>query len=131
MTDKLSSVERIGIPVILLGATYGIFGTVLDAWEKLNARRDSVIAPPIPVNDGFRLIVFWSDWLPMTVGLCIFLFSFTVITFMVPEFAAFSDKRLAKNTRISCWLVAGLTGFGFLAFSVLAFYDGYKILNHH
>jgi hypothetical protein len=113
----MTNAERIGIPVLLAGATYGLFAVVVTAWEKLNDRRDIVFGS---MNDKFTTVhrehILYSNWLPMYLGLCGYLAVFAVIVFLIPRFAKFEEPKLERLTRVICRFVSLLIATGFFAF---------------
>lgn len=118
MSDNFQ-LSKLGLPVVLLGAIWGAFGVVMQAYNLIDNRRDIAFsikiahqASPMEIANAYH--VFWFDWFPMWIGTLWFCLLFTVVIAMIPKFLI-ADKPVGKDIKLICWLSATLPGIGVIA----------------
>jgi hypothetical protein len=97
----------LGIPVFLLVSTWGLLKTILDVIERLNKIRDFALGIPKDSRDvppEIRRQIFYSDWVPLYVGLAIAVAIFAAVFFMIP--AIFRDMHEHAKGEQADWAKA-------------------------
>jgi hypothetical protein len=84
--DSNNALQKLSVPIVLLGSLWGAVGVVLDAFKVINERRDlafKMVAECGKCADRgvTPFVIYWTNMVPLTVGLVIFLA--VVMTIMI------------------------------------------------
>jgi hypothetical protein len=114
--------EALGRPLVLLAALWGAVNTTLSFFQIINARRDIIFELVdrcgACVDAGITLgptELYFTNLLPLTIGLVIFLALIAYVVISIPDFMRLEDQEKARM-RFVARMVALLPLFGLLSF---------------
>lgn len=127
MKDTL---EKLSVPIVLMGSLWAAVGVVLEAFKVINERRD--LAFKMVDECGKCLekmltpqIVYWTNMVPLTLGLVLFLIVVTALMIKIPRFVQLQDEAFERRMVIASRLFAApliLTIVGFVLGGVFDFF---------
>jgi len=112
MSEEASGLDKLGVPIVLLSATWGGFDVVLKSIEMQNHYRDTVTSLANRVTPEEWMTIFWSDWLPLWIGTTLFLFIFTIVIWQIPGILRPTSHGYALQKRL-CRIATALPAFAF------------------
>ena len=77
----------LGIPIFLLVSSWGAMKTVLEVIEKLNGIRNFALGLgelAQNADNDMKRMIFYNDWIPLALGLFLFLIVFAAVFAMIP-----------------------------------------------
>lgn len=128
--------ERMGIPLVLFGSLWGAVGVVLEAYQVINERRDEIFnlietcgvcAERIMTPH----IVYWTNLLPLSTGLVLFLLIVSWLMLCIPKFVQTDDQHFIRQMRFLSRFVASLPLFALIGFLGGGIFDFYVIFIQH
>lgn len=128
--------ERMGIPLVLFGSLWGAVGVVLQAYKAINERRDEIFKLIETCGDCTERIltpdaIYWTNLLPLSTGLVLFLFIVSWLMLCIPKFAQTDDQQFVRQMRFLSRFVASLPIFALLGFIGGGIFDFYIIMIQH
>lgn len=121
--------EALGRPLILLAALWGAVNTTLNFFEIINERRDLMFSLidrcGACADAGITLgpiELYFTNLLPLTVGLMIFLGLIGYVVISIPEFMRLEDEEKIKMRSV-VRMVAALPFFGLFGFVCGGIFD--------
>lgn len=154
MADNNGDLKEIGgyltFPIFLLVSTWGLLKTILDVLDRLNTMRNfslGISKEASGVDRNLRLYIFYSDWVPVYIGLFFAVAIFAAVYFMVPMMI----REMSKHSRgqhavwvhalmapafghfshleIACYCLGLLAAFVAVAHLIAGAYDWLKVVN--
>lgn len=101
------SIKELGVPIVLLSASWGVFDVILKTIEIQNRTRDFWRDKSHPE----RVAVLGSDWFWLWLGTIWFLALFTVAIVMILRFIPSENGPPPAFQKRLCWIAATLPGF--------------------
>lgn len=129
MTDQM---KAIGMPMVLLATLWGAVNVVLNAFDIINERRDLVFelidnCQRCPEQILGPLEIYWTNVLPLTSGLCLFLAIVTTVLFSLPNYVRVDDETYYRKVRFASRFIATLPLFALTAFVAGGLFDAYTL----
>jgi hypothetical protein len=121
--------EALGRPLVLLAALWGAVNTTLNFFEIINQRRDIMFGlidrcgacADAGITLG-PLELYFTNLLPLTVGLMIFLALIGYVVISIPDFMRLDDAEKIKMRSVAR-MVSILPFFGFFGFLCGGIFD--------
>ena len=106
-----SALEKLSVPVVLMGSLWAAVGVVLDAFKVINERRDLILELITKCGKCADraltpLVVYWTNLFPLTTGLVLFLVVVTTIMIKIPRFVQLQDEVFERRMIISSRLLS-------------------------
>ena len=122
-----NSLEKLSIPIILLGSVWAAVGIIFQAFVVINERRDKVFAlleecgncADKALTPAF---IYWTNLFPLSAGLVIFLIVVTLVMLRLPHFIGFDVPEFTRKLVWSSWVLSTP-----LIFTILGFFVGWTV----
>jgi hypothetical protein len=129
MKDAL---EKLGVPIVLMGSLWGAVGVVLDAFKVINERRDlafKLVGECGKCADKVLTpqIVYLTNMVPLTTGLVLFLIVVTAVMIRIPHFAQLQDEVFHRRMVFTSRLLATPLVFTIIGFALGGAFDFYYL----
>jgi len=120
---ELSTMERIAIPGLLVGALYSAYATALSGLRYNNETRNTILQigvypkPADAIPKVHAELLFYSDWIPILVGNCVYALLIGIVIWWVPGFVMQHrdlTPEMKKKISILRWFCVLLPAVGFL-----------------
>lgn len=128
-----SDLEKLGVPIVLIGALWSAMGVVLEAFKVINERRDLVLnligeCGKCTLQSLKPLIIYWTNMFPLTIGLVIFLIIMTGVLIKIPTFITPADRQFAAKLTVMSYIIAIPMVFATVAFLIGGGFDFYFLV---
>jgi Na+/proline symporter len=115
--------DRFGLPLVILAGLWGSFDVVLKVFVILNRQRDLFFALKSSLSGQNRsgltpAQIFFSDWLPMWLGIGLFLFIICAVFWLLPRFFESEAADDERRIKLICRLAFLLPAFGIVGWLV-------------
>lgn len=123
-----NTLEKMTVPIVLMGSLWAAMGVVLEAFKVINERRDLAfkMAGECGKCAGKVLtpqIIYLTNMVPLTVGLVLFLIVVTILMIKIPRFAQLQDKGFEGRMALASRLLAVPLVFAIMGFVVGGAFD--------
>jgi hypothetical protein len=125
-----SDLEKLSVPIVLIGSLWSAMGVVLEFFKIINERRDLVltliekcgkcVAHPLR-----PLVIYWTNMFPLSLGVFIFLIIMTGVLIKIPTFITFADGQFAAKLQTMAYIIAIPLAFAAVAFLIGGIFDLY------
>ncbi len=128
-----TSLEKLSVPLVLMGSLWAAVGIVFDAFVVINSRRDLILTLITECGkcEDHALtpkLIYWTNLLPLSIGLILFLIVVMTLIISLPSFISFEDENFARKLKIISILFTMPLAFTILSFLASATFDFYYIL---
>lgn len=111
----------LGLPIVLLASLWGAVNTTLNFYRFINERRDEVFrlldeCGRCPGRSLGPFEIYFTNMMPLTVGVCLFLVLITYVIATIPEYMDIDDDGERRRFRGACYAIACLPAFGLIGF---------------
>lgn len=125
MKDTL---EKVTVPIVLMGSLWAAMGVVLEAFKVINERRDlayKMVAECGKCSEKVLTpqVVYLTNMVPLTVGQVLFLIVVTILMLRIPGFAQLQDKAFESRMVLASRLLATPLVFTIIGFVLGGTFD--------
>lgn len=117
--------EKLGGPLVIVAAVWGLFTSLLKAIEILNERRDTVLAADSKLTVGHRRLILYSDWLAIYVSCYAFIGFVGLIVFATRTPQSATGQAAGATGEWVAARVPEVTGAALIAMSVIGLVTGW------
>ena len=118
LTQKGKLMNNLALPLLLLGAIWGLFSPMLKAIEMMNERRDRILDPASKLAVWHRQLILYSDWLTIFAAAYAFVAFIGLLVYYSPDFVDVDGQGPPGGTHaIYRWTGAILCISSFVGFA--------------
>lgn len=126
--------DKLGGPLVLVAAVWGLFSALLKAIEMLNERRDLVLGEDPKLTARHRRLILYSDWLTIYVSAYAFI---GFVGMIVYASSAGPPAGPASDGAVAAWMAAhvpeitGATLVGMSAVGLASGWTDFSAMRRH
>jgi len=113
----MESHEITGLPLVILAGLWGAFDVVIKVFGVLNAQRNKILELKANVDETkitglMPDQILLGDWLPLWIGLGVFLIIVCIFFWMLPGFLKTESPDLVRRIRLISYIALALPATG-------------------